>query len=69
MNPAAIRRGTTPVNTFRKLFNWYFGYDFQMLPDRAYVYADGNNIYDLIEVTDMVRGRDRDGLPAAPTSP
>jgi hypothetical protein len=28
--------GMTPVNTFRGILNYYFGYDFERLPDRSY---------------------------------
>jgi hypothetical protein len=28
--------GMTPVNTFRGVLNYYFGYDFERLPDRSY---------------------------------
>ena len=31
-----IYPGMTPVNTFRGVLNYYFGYDFERLPDRSY---------------------------------
>jgi hypothetical protein len=44
----------TPVNSFRKVFNAYFGTDLEMLPDRNYVYGDGDEPYRLTDVTDRV---------------
>lgn len=44
----------TPVNTFRLIFNRYFGTDLSLLPDRSYGFRDNRNIYDFFEVTDIV---------------
>ncbi len=33
---ALVYPGMTPVNTFRGVLNYYFGYDFERLPDRSY---------------------------------
>jgi len=41
----------SPVNTFRLIFNYYFGTDFPLLPDRCYYNASG---YDFVDVTDRV---------------
>src|SRR3990170_3587511 len=45
----------TPVNTFRFIFNKYFGADLNILPDRNYVYQDEDHFYKFIEVTDRLR--------------
>jgi hypothetical protein len=44
----------TPVNTFRLIFNLYFGGDFRLLPDRNYIFRDDDHPLDLIEVTDRL---------------
>jgi hypothetical protein len=45
----------TPVNTFRLIFNEYFGADLPMLEDHSYAIIDGSkHIYDFFEVTDIV---------------
>ena len=41
----------TPVNSFRLVFNLYFGTDLELLPDRIYVYYPGRpyTFYDITE--------------------
>lgn len=48
----------TPVNTFRSVFNKYFGTRFQRLPDRIYGFPDHIKIYDFFEITEVVRNDD-----------
>jgi hypothetical protein len=43
----------TPVNTFRLIFNLYFGGNFRLLPDRNYITRDVNPL-DFSEVTDRL---------------
>ncbi len=43
----------TPVNTFRVIFNTYFGTDLPLLEDRIY-FSSWNRLYDFIDVTDRV---------------
>src|SRR3990172_1465221 len=45
----------TPVNTFRFIFNKYFGANLELLPDKNYVYQDEDHFYKFIEVTDRLR--------------
>jgi len=45
----------TPVNTFRLIFNKYFGADLDLLPDKNYIYEDEDHFYKYIEVTDRVQ--------------
>src|SRR3990170_4194469 len=45
----------TPVNTFRFIFNKYFGADLELLPDKNYIYEDEDHFYKYIEVTDRLR--------------
>ena len=53
----------TPVNTFRLLFNDYFGADFPLLEDR--VYAFGERIYENVDITDrLVRTEEPEAIDA-----
>ena len=45
----------TPVNTFRVIFNNYFGTNHEILDDKSYIYQDSKHLYKFIEVTDKVR--------------
>jgi hypothetical protein len=51
---AGLYQDITPVNSFRKLFNAYFGTDLGYLPDLNYVYGNGKEPYRLTDVTDRV---------------
>ncbi len=44
----------TPVNTFRIIFNEYFGTSLPLLPDRVYAFPNTEQIYDLFEITSAV---------------
>jgi len=46
----------SPVNTFRLLFDRYFGADLPLLPDRSYVYADLRHLYQFVDMTDRLMG-------------
>lgn len=43
------------VNEFRVLLNHYLGTDYEVLPDRMYVWPDTYDIYEFVDVTDRVR--------------
>lgn len=45
----------TPVNSFRILFNKYFGTNYELLPDRNYIFQDDKNYYKFTDVTDRVK--------------
>ena len=45
----------TPVNTFRLIFNLYFGENFPLLPDKTYAHESFNKPYKLFEVTEKVK--------------
>jgi hypothetical protein len=67
-----IEEGITPVNSYRALFNTYFGTDLPMLPDRVFVSPDDDRLYEFHDVTELVRGddvRDVDRAPAKPPFP
>jgi hypothetical protein len=43
----------SPVNTFRIIFNHYFGANLELLPDKTYIHANDNHPYDFIDVGDI----------------
>lgn len=45
----------SPVNTFRLIFDRYFGAALPLLPDRTWVFQDNGHPYRLTEVTDRLR--------------
>lgn len=42
----------TPVNTFRVIFDAYFGTDFGLLPDESYGYVDLKHLYEFFPITE-----------------
>ncbi len=48
-----VYEGISPVNTFRVLFNTYFGTQYEILPDRSY-YSTWDELYEFLEVTSQV---------------
>jgi hypothetical protein len=50
----------SPVNTFRLIFDEYFGADLPLLPDRSYVYKGRNDLYNFKQVPDEKLGIDRE---------
>jgi len=44
----------SPVNTFRLIFNYYFGTDYELLPDKSY-YSDYKYFYEFFDVTDEIK--------------
>ena len=51
-----LRRDTTPVNSYRALFDTYFDADLPMLPDRIYAFPRDAQLYEYHDVTAAVRG-------------
>jgi len=45
----------SPVNSFRVLFNTYFGTDYDLLPDKQYIFQDSRNYYKFTDVTERVK--------------
>jgi hypothetical protein len=45
----------TPINSFRLVFNKYFGAGLPLLPDRNYVFLNPRHLYTFIDVTARVR--------------
>jgi hypothetical protein len=52
-NTEMLVPGITPVNTFRVIFNTYFGTDLELLPDIEY-YSGFDTPYQLIDVSTQV---------------
>ena len=44
----------SPVNTWRVIFNSYFGADLPLLEDRSFVFRDENHVYDFTDVTERL---------------
>jgi len=53
-----LTESVTPVNTFRLIFDRYFGTELGLLPDRSYLMSDRNHPYALFEVTNQLVGVD-----------
>ncbi len=47
----------SPVNSFRVIFNTFFGSDLKLLPDRSY-YSSWGNPYEFHDVTQLVAGKE-----------
>ncbi|MEX0983744.1 MAG: hypothetical protein WD096_01700, partial [Actinomycetota bacterium] len=56
MPPGTVPEHMTPVNTFRLIFDRYFGADLPMLPDRAFVIRSNQHPYEFHDVTDRLPG-------------
>ena len=46
----------TPVNSFRVVFNHYFGANYELLADNSYYTNMDKGWYNYLDVTDAVRG-------------
>jgi hypothetical protein len=55
---AGVHPSITPVNSFRIVFNEYFGGTLPLLPDRSYAHTSQRDFFDFFEITDIVA---RDG--------
>jgi len=44
----------TPANTFRLLFNYYFGADLKPIKDANFIFKDTERPYDFFDITDIV---------------
>jgi len=52
---ALLYDSISPVNTFRVVFNYYFGADFKLLEDRSYCYNDENYPWEFSPVSECGR--------------
>lgn len=48
-------QGITGVNTFRLIFNNYFGTNLPLLADRSYVYESNDRYYNYVDITDKLK--------------
>lgn len=65
-----LSESITPVNSYRALFNAYFGTDFPLLADRVFVSPDERRLYEFHDITDRVRAEsDMSDTPAAAPLP
>ena len=55
VNENALYSSITPVNSFRIIFNLYFGTELELLPDESYVFSNTRHIYKFINVTDKLK--------------
>jgi hypothetical protein len=55
LKDTGLYQNISPVNSFRLIFNKYFGADYALLPDRSYVFPNELQPYTFIDVTDRVR--------------
>jgi len=53
----AVDADHTPVNTFRLVFNEYFGAAYPMLENRSFWFEDAQRPYHTLDVTDVVYER------------
>jgi len=51
---SALYPTITPINTFRVVFNLYFGTSLSLLPDVNYAYEDFNRPYQFLDITDRI---------------
>ncbi len=52
---AGLYSSISLVNEFRVILNHYFGTEYELLPDRNYVWPAQSQIYEFVDVTDRVR--------------
>ena len=52
--PARRSHSISPVNSFRVVFNAYFGTDLELLPDRMFAHTSQQQFYDFFEITDRL---------------
>jgi hypothetical protein len=51
---AGLYPSITPVNSFRVVFDAYFGADLPLLPDRVFAHVSQQDFYEFFEVTDVL---------------
>lgn len=56
---AGLYASITPVNSFRIVFNEYFGGDLRLLEDHTYTNTDDQHFFDFFEITDRLTDPDQ----------
>ncbi|MCR4264708.1 LTA synthase family protein [Nitratireductor sp. ZSWI3] len=65
-----LRDDITPVNSYRLIFNAYFGANFPLLPDRVIAFPNDGKLYEFHDVTENIRETATvAGRPAEPPHP
>jgi hypothetical protein len=54
VSTSSLYSSISNVNSFRQIFNLYFGTALPVLPDKNYIFPNENNFYEFIDVTDRV---------------
>lgn len=54
VRPRGLHTAITPVNTYRVIFNEYFGTRLDLLPDRSFLSVSERKPYQFIDVTDVI---------------
>ncbi|MFC2166586.1 PEGA domain-containing protein [Acidobacteriota bacterium] len=54
-NQTILHKEISPVNTFRLIFNLYFGTSFEILEDKAYISQNPDNLYEFVDITQTIR--------------
>lgn len=52
---SSLYQSITPVNSFRIIFNKYFGANLPLLTDKNFIFQDANNLYKFSEVTNKLK--------------
>jgi hypothetical protein len=55
VDSSPLNLSITPVNSFRLVFDLYFGTNLGLLPDRCYAYVDYSHPYEFLDITDEVK--------------
>ena len=55
IDQTTIPNNISPVNTFRFIFNNYFGENFEYLPNKTFIFSDQGHIFDYKEITGELR--------------
>lgn len=51
VDKSSLYPSITPVNSFRFIFNQYFGANLPLLPDKNYIFQDNENFYKFTDIT------------------
>lgn len=55
VNSSVLYKSITPVNTFRIIFNLYFGTKYKLLKDESFIFIDDRHPYKFINVSEVVK--------------
>lgn len=55
IDQSSIPNNISPVNTFRFIFNNYFGQKYEYLPNKTFIFSDQGHIFDYKEITSELK--------------